>query len=152
MSATGQLTTRARKGQPSIGYPFLRQLRVTLLVLVMWHLWQMYANVYTQGVKTAFTHPPLKRSENSWSGSYKQYAHRDNYGDSISDNLHNARVFILQWSFSVFHVFHGKRVWRSGPLLTHCSLGDVDAILKIQISFLFYLYVSPNLFMIIPSD
>ena len=36
-------------------------------------------------------------------------------------------------------------------ILTHWSLGDQDAILKIKISFLFYSYVSSNLLIIMPS-
>ena len=37
-------------------------------------------------------------------------------------------------------------------LLTHWPLGDLDVILKIEISLLFYLYVSSNLLMIMPLD
>ena len=35
---------------------------------------------------------------------------------------------------------------------THWSLGDLDVILKIQFSSLLYLYLSSDLFMIMPSD
>ena len=42
--------------------------------------------------------------------------------------------------------------WDIVACLTHWSLGDLDVILKIQISFLFYLCVSSYLLMIMPSD
>ena len=42
-------------------------------------------------------------------------------------------------------------LWR-WTRLTHWPLGDLDVILKIQISFLLYLYVSSDLLLIMPSD
>ena len=58
----------------------------------------------------------------------------------------------LRYDFMQYFVLWAERIDRAFPHFTHWPLGDLDAILKLEFSILFYWLVSSDLLMIMPSN
>ena len=89
------------------------------------------------------------RESSSWKASPQPFS-LSMPPDSSSEN--NQSHESSENSFPKHSQSYGNSENSLPQLLTHWSLGDLDFFLKIQISFLLYLYLSSDLLMIISSD